>query len=324
MEYLRERTVGNTNKVIAESPAMKGILSTVSRIARLDTTVLITGESGTGKEVIADYIYKMSTRVEKSYIKINCAAIPENLLESELFGYDKGAFTGADSKGKIGIFELAHGGTLFLDEIAEVPIHLQAKLLRALQEREIMRIGGKKTIPVDVRIIAATNVNLKEAVNEGRFREDLFYRLNVIPVELPPLRNRKEDIESLAEYFIEEFYAKYNIKKTLSEKVLEELKKSSWPGNIRELRNVIERVVVSFEGEKITLMQIRSLINNGAAKRNNLKNKDISLGQLLEEYEREIIANYLEEYSSASEVARKLQIDKSTISRKIKKYTLQG
>lgn len=324
LEYLREKSVRNTNKVIAQSPIMKKIISAVSRIARLDTTVLITGESGTGKEVIADYIFRMSTRTEKPYIKINCAAIPENLLESELFGYEKGAFTGADVKGKIGIFELAHGGTLFLDEIAEVPIRLQAKLLRVLQEKEIMRIGGKDTIPVDVRIIAATNIDLKKAVEEGYFREDLYYRLNIIPVEIPPLRDRKEDIESLSRHFVDTFYQKYNIKKTVSQKAIEELKKAYWPGNIRELRNVIERAVVSFDGEQITLMQIKSLINNTRDKGEKRKNSDVSLGQLLEKYEREILAGYLEECPSASEAARKLHIDKSTISRKMKKYGLNG
>ncbi|MFR8072703.1 MAG: sigma-54 interaction domain-containing protein, partial [Anaerovoracaceae bacterium] len=183
LEYLRANSEARRPKIIAKSNSMKRILNTVRRIAQLDTTVLISGESGVGKEVIANYIFNMSNRDDKPFVKINCAAIPDNLLESELFGYEKGAFTGADTKGKAGLFEIANEGTLFLDEITEIPLKLQAKFLRALQEREFMRIGGKESIKVNVRIIAATNRNLKEEVEQGNFREDLYYRLNVVPLE---------------------------------------------------------------------------------------------------------------------------------------------
>lgn len=321
LEYLRAKSKSRKSDVIAKSDKMKDILQTVRRVARLDTTVLISGESGVGKEVIANYIFNMSNRVDKPFVKINCAAIPDNLLESELFGYEKGAFTGADSNGKPGMFEIANEGTLFLDEITEIPLRLQAKLLRVLQERELMRVGGKKPVKVNVRIIAATNVNLKEAVKNGDFREDLYYRLNVVPVEIPPLRERKEDIKALAEYFVCVFSDEYNIKKTLSQEALDELAHAPWYGNIRELRNMIERLMVSYDGEHITVRQVKNLLFSGSRNSNSIVAEDnVTLGELMDEYEREVLMSYLEKYSNAAEVARKLHVDKSTISRKLRKH----
>ena len=325
LEYLREKSKSRKPKIIAESKKMKEILQTARRIAQLDTTVLISGESGVGKEVIADYIFNMSSRSDKPFVKINCAAIPDNLLESELFGYEKGAFTGADAKGKMGIFEIANEGTLFLDEIAEIPMRLQAKLLRVLQEKEFMRIGGKESIEVNVRIVAATNVNLREAVENGDFREDLYYRLNVVPIEIPPLRERKEDIRGLAEHFVQMFYDEYNIKKSISIEAMSELMRAPWHGNIRELRNMIERLTVSYDGEYITARQVRNLIFSGKSSRNESEvatDERASLTEMMNEYEREVLMNYLEKYSTAAEVARKLHVDKSTIGRKLKKYNL--
>lgn len=323
LEYLRGQNKSGKPTIIAESRKMKELLQTAGRIAQLDTTVLISGESGVGKEVIADYIFNMGSRSDKPFVKINCAAIPDNLLESELFGYEKGAFTGADAKGKMGIFEVANGGTLFLDEIAEIPLRLQAKLLRVLQEKEFMRIGGKESIEVNVRILAATNVNLKEAVYNGTFREDLYYRLNVVPIEIPPLRERKEDIKGLAEHFVSEFSEEYNIKKSLSIEAMSELMRAPWHGNIRELRNMIERLMVSYDGEHITARQVKNLIFSGRKEKNDVVTEErASLNELMNEYERELLISYLEKYSTAAEVARKLQVDKSTIGRKLRKYNI--
>jgi PAS domain S-box-containing protein len=211
LEYLRKQSLTPEDNIVAESFEMKNLVEKTRRIAGIDITVLLTGESGTGKELFANLIYQHSGRSSKPFIKVNCAAIPESLMESEFFGYEKGAFTGADKEGKIGIFELANGGTLFLDEIGELPFQMQSKLLRALQEKEIMRIGGKETVSVDVRIIASTNKNLDRATKEGKFREDLFYRLNVMPIEIPPLRKRKEDIPKLAVFFLNKFNREYRM-----------------------------------------------------------------------------------------------------------------
>jgi two-component system response regulator FlrC len=233
-------------EIITADRKMRELLSLTQTVAKSKATVLIQGESGTGKELIAQTIHNQSARGSKAFVAINCAAIPENLLESELFGYEKGAFTGANQN-KIGKFELAHCGSLFLDEISEMDIKLQAKLLRVLQEGQIDPIGGKKTVTVDVRILSATNKNLQSLVRMGKFREDLFYRLNVVNITLPPLRNRVGDIQILAEHFIKKIcQAKNtNIISTLSEDALELLKDYRWPGNVRELENVIERAIVT-------------------------------------------------------------------------------
>lgn len=323
LEYLRAAGKSAKHRVIVKSERMKKVLQTAKRISQLDTTVLISGESGVGKEVIADYIFNNGCRKDKPFVKINCAAIPDNLLESELFGYEKGAFTGADNKGKPGLFEIANGGTLFLDEVTEIPLRLQAKFLRVLQEREFMRIGGKEPIQVNVRIIAATNRDLKLAIEEGTFREDLYYRLNVVPIEIPPLRERQDDIKALAEYFVESFSEEYNIKKTISEEALSELICAPWHGNIRELRNMIERLMVIYDGEHITARQVKNLLVSADRGRNRFSSEEnITLGQLMDEYEREVLIGYLERYRTAAEVARKLHVNKSTIGRKLKKYNI--
>lgn len=323
LEYLRAKSKIKHPELIIKSKNVQKILETIKRVAPLDITILITGESGVGKEVVADYIFQMSQRKDKPFVKINCAAIPESLLESELFGYEKGAFTGADHQGRIGIFEMAQGGTLFLDEIAEIPLRLQAKLLRVLQEKEIRRIGGKKTIAVDVRILAAANVNLEQAVAAGTFREDLYYRLSIVPIEIPPLRERREDICALAEHFVALFCEEYHTRKTISVEAMAELKRAQWPGNIRELRNLMERIVISFDGEQITARQVKNLISSSNKKRKRLQVEEhLSLEELMEEYERELLLSYLEKYATAAEVARRLHVDKSTIGRKLKKYHL--
>lgn len=235
---------GSKHSLIAKSPPMQEILNTVQKVARSNASVFISGESGTGKEVIARALHTESFRKHQPFIRVNCAAIPALLLESEFFGHEKGAFTGAFSR-RIGRFEMAHKGTLLLDEISEIPIELQAKLLRAVQEQEFERVGGTTTIGVDVRFIATSNRNLQECIEEKSFREDLYYRLNVVPIHLPPLRDRKEDIIPLAEYFLEKLALENHKKKlSLSEEAKKVLLDYPWPGNVRELANIMERTVV--------------------------------------------------------------------------------
>ncbi len=253
--YLQEeiRTVHNFQEIIGGSDALKYVLYKVNQIAPTDTTALILGETGTGKELIARAIHSASGRRERPLVKVNCAALPANLIESELFGHERGAFTGAFVK-QAGRFELANGGTLFLDEIGELPLELQAKLLRVLQDKEFERLGGSKTIKVDVRLISATNRNLEHEVREGRFRQDLWYRINVFPITLPPLRERKEDIPLLATAFVTRLSKRLGraIRK-IPDRVMDELQSYDWPGNIRELENVIERAIISTEGPVLTL-----------------------------------------------------------------------
>jgi transcriptional regulator with GAF, ATPase, and Fis domain len=231
-------------EIVGKSPALQAVLTRVAKVAPADTTVLITGETGTGKELIARAIHKRSQRSSRAFVSVNCAAIPTTLIAAELFGHEKGAFTGAVQR-RLGRFELADGGTIFLDEIGELPPETQVTLLHVLHEREFERIGGSRTIQADVRVIAATNRDLEKAIADGNFRSDLFYRLNVIPIVIPPLRDRKEDIRALVEYFIQ-IYARKTGKKigTIEKKTLEQLESYAWPGNIRELQNVIERSVI--------------------------------------------------------------------------------
>jgi PAS domain S-box-containing protein len=240
-------------EIVGESPALQEVLAHVVKVAKAESTVLITGETGTGKELIARAIHKRSPRAARAFISVNCAAIPQSLISSELFGHEKGAFTGAVQR-RLGRFELAEGGTIFLDEIGELPLDTQIALLRILQEREFERVGGTKSIRANVRVIAATNRNLHAAIDAGIFRRDLFYRLNVFPIEMPPLRKRKEDIALLVEYFIDRYATKAGKKiRGINRATLERLKSYSWPGNIRELQNVIERSVIVCETENFTV-----------------------------------------------------------------------
>ena len=310
--------------MIAEDEETKELAKKAARVAKLDTTVLLTGESGTGKEVFANFIYQNSGRVGKPFIKVNCAAIPENLVESELFGYEGGAFTGADRKGKMGFFEMANHGTLFLDEVAEIPIHLQSKLLRAIQEREIIHVGGDRTIPVDIRLIAATNRDLKSAVENGTFRGDLYYRLNVMPIELTPLKGRKKDIKALAVYFVDTFNKDYKLSKTISDEAIEVLQQYSWPGNIRELENIMERIMISFDGQVITKGQVEQVTGMSVEPDMVIDSfEGKSMTELLEDYERLILEEMMSKYKRASEVGRKLKMNKSTLSRRLSKYGIE-
>lgn len=325
IEYLKNRSISMLGNVVANNLQSRLAIERALRVANMDTTVLLTGESGTGKEVFSNLIYKNSKRVGKPFIKVSCAAIPENLLESEMFGYEKGAFTGADTNGHRGFFELANTGTIFLDEIGEIPIHLQSKLLRVLQEREVVRIGGHSPIPLDIRLIAATKVNLVEAVENGNFREDLYYRLNVMQIEIPPLRKRKQDIGALAESFVTALNGRYKLNKILSHGAIEALEKYDWPGNVRELQNVIERSVISFDGKEINKFQIERLLYPKGLK-SYIPVTEILDGDkfvdLVENYEKSILEEMLSKYKTASNAARALGMSKSTISRKLKKYNL--
>lgn len=287
--------------------------------------MLITGESGTGKEMFARAIHNYSSRKKNSFIAINCGAIPESLLESEFFGYVKGAFTGADPKGKIGKFELADKGTIFLDEIGDMPLYLQVKLLRVLQEREIIRVGSNQPVKIDVRIIAATNKNLEEMIKEGLFRQDLYYRLNVIPFEIPPLRERYEDVKILVEYFADKYSELFNKKyKCIDDEVWNVFYKYDWPGNIRELENTMEFMVNIMDTSGIITRENipKRIIEN----KNIEENRDMTDVLNLKEVEKQLIKKALAICGATThgkrEAAEKLGIGIATLYRKIEEYNL--
>ena len=309
------------DQIISQNKAMLEIFERVKKVAFTSTNVLITGESGTGKELIARSIHRQGNRKHAPFVAINCAAIASELMESEMFGHEKGAFTGAHTR-TIGKFEHAHGGTLFLDEISVLRSDLQAKLLRVLQEREIERIGSNKLIKVDIRVISATNTNLENAVAQGQFRQDLYFRLNVVPISIPPLRERKEDIPLLAKHFLDKFNTAFNKKiPGFSEKALDALTRYHWPGNIRELENLVERIVVLSTGnEKIDLKDIplEILMNSGQ----NIQEREVREGGLLkirEAIEKRIILNILEASQwNQSETAKILKVNRNTLLQKAK------
>ncbi len=313
-----------SEKFVVSSRKMKDLLDTVIRLAQVDSTVLITGESGTGKELIAETIHNHSMRKNQPFIKINCGAITRNLLESELFGYDDGAFTGAKKGGKAGYFELANGGTLLLDEISELPFNLQVNLLRVLQSKELIRVGGEKAIPVDVRIIAATNRDILGLVENKLFREDLYYRLNVVPIEVPPLRERKEEIPVLAAHFVQVFNKKYKMEKELSSQVIDVLMEYDWPGNVRELENIIERLVVTIPGNILARDNLPlHLKKDSPEKHPQIKVSGIMpLREAMEAVEKQILEQAYSRYKATREVARQLEVDPSTVLRKAAKYSI--
>ena len=319
-------------QLVGECRFMRQLKRLISRIAPSPSSVMVVGESGTGKEVVARAIHKLSGRRNKPFIAINCAAIPEQLLESELFGYVKGAFTGASANGKTGLIQAANTGTLFLDEIGDMPLMLQAKLLRAIEAREILPIGASSPIQVDIRIISATNQNLAQFIAEGKFREDLFYRLNVIPITLPPLRERQEDIELLVHYFLHLHTRRLgSVYPGIAPDVVEILRKHRWPGNLRELSNLMEYLVnVVPSGEVIdsTLLP-PNLLNNGTTEQSDVTevseahlSLDDAGGTALEEMEKQMIREALSRHNSKKQVADELGIGIATLYRKIKKYEL--
>ncbi|MCW7418020.1 sigma-54-dependent Fis family transcriptional regulator [Escherichia coli] len=319
-------------QLVGECRVMRQLKRLISRIAPSPSSVMVVGESGTGKEVVARAIHKLSGRRNKPFIAINCAAIPEQLLESEPFGYVKGAFTGASANGKTGLIQAANTGTLFLDEIGDMPLMLQAKLLRAIEAREILPIGASSPIQVDIRIISATNQNLAQFIAEGKFREDLFYRLNVIPITLPPLRERQEDIELLVHYFLHLHTRRLgSVYPGIAPDVVEILRKHRWPGNLRELSNLMEYLVnVVPSGEVIdsTLLP-PNLLNNGTTEQSDVTevseahlSLDDAGGTALEEMEKQMIREALSRHNSKKQVADELGIGIATLYRKIKKYEL--
>ena len=319
--------------IIARNKRMKDILELARKLANVDTTVLILGESGVGKEVVARLLHKANQRrAKQAFITINCGAIPKDLLEAELFGYEPGAFTGAAKEGKSGMFELASGGSILLDEVGEMPLDLQVKLLRVLQDKEFTRIGGIKSIKIDVRIIAATNKDLLELVNKGLFRKDLYYRLNVVPLEIPPLRERKEDIFPLAIHYLRGFNKKYGQEKILSADLIDIMENYSWPGNVRELMNVVERMVVTTEGNILQAKDFPVANNYVAGKagsplvRNEYLNRDFkesNLNKIIEETEKALIADVLKTSRTTAVAARRLGISRSTLTRKMRNYGIK-
>ena len=311
----------DTSFIVSESEAMHNVMALTKKLASVNTTVLITGESGVGKGLIARRLHEEGVRWKKPFVTVNCGAIPENLIESELFGYVAGAFTGSRADGKQGLFEAAQDGTIFLDEISELPLNLQVKLLQVIQERQITPVGGTRPIPVDVRIISATNRNLEELVKEGRFREDLYYRLNVVPINVPALRERPADIIPLIQMNIARCNRELGETKSISPDALSILLKYPWPGNIRELQNIIERLVITTSHNVITEDDIFIFIKE-AAEDNQINYADTSLAAALERAEKEILSRALENYKSTRAIARVLKVSQPTVDRKLNKYGL--
>jgi two-component system, NtrC family, response regulator HydG len=317
--YLNEELSRSFPEIIGESPAMQSVFALIDKVAQGDSTVLIQGESGTGKELVARAIHRKSNRSGMPFVRVNCGALNDNLLESELFGHEKGAFTGAIKQRK-GRFELADGGTLFLDEIGDVSSTMQVKLLRVLQEKEFERVGGEQTIKCDVRVISATNKNLQQAVSENKFREDLYYRLSVIPFVLPALRQRKEDIEVLANFFIDKLSQKNNRPK-ISAEVINAFKDYSWPGNIRELENLIERLLVISAEDEITLPQVIQYLGQGVSATNNYNG--LALDEALARFEKGLIQHAMKQADGVKNRAAKiLGVRTSALYYKLEKYGL--
>lgn len=307
------------NDILGESPPFVRSKKQANRVAKEDVTVLLIGESGTGKELFARAIHNASLRKKEVFMPINCGAIPDSLIESELFGYEKGAFTGANPKGKIGKFEMANKGTIFLDEIGDIPLHMQVKLLRVLQERKIVKVGGVSPISVDVRVIAATNKNLWKMVKAGEFREDLYYRLNVIPIEIPPLRERPEDILLLAKKFLDRYSNIYEKDiRTIAKRAQKLMLEHSWPGNVRELENLIEYGVIFEKGKSLSDTTLLKKLPN---KLNGKQKPGTSLKEMVAEYEKNVITNKLKRYGNdlkaKEKIAEELDISLPTLYRKL-------
>lgn len=318
VNFLSQELGKKYGKIVGQSDAMKEVALLIRQVAKTGATVLITGESGTGKEVAAVEIHKASNRADKPFVAVNCAALPEQLLESELFGHEKGAFTGATSKKK-GRFEIADKGTIFLDEIGEMPINMQAKLLRVLQERCFERVGGTETIHVDVRVIATTNIDLATAISNGTFREDLYYRLNVMRISMPPLRSRKEDIPLLVNHFLEKLDPSRS--KKISSVAMKILTRYNWPGNIRELQNAIERALIVCQGTEIQPVHFPKELLNSLEETTTPVINLTEGGFSLEELEKHLIIKALEKHNyNQTKVAKYLGISRPTLLYRLKKY----
>lgn len=308
----------------SQSPAYLSLLQTIDKIAPAESTVLLSGETGVGKNVIAQQIHGLSDRGNEPFVEINCGAIPESLIESELFGYVKGAFTGANKGGKAGLIKMADGGTLFLDEIGELPIHLQAKLLQFLQQRKFLPVGSTEYQTADVRVLAATNLDLMEEVKKGNFRSDLFYRLNVLPVRIPSLKERKEDIIGLVQYNLEKYNKKHKRNCRLSADVMDIFQHCDWPGNIRELENLIERLVVIAPEHEIQVKDLPAHMREQEVNAFDLSsfNRGDSLNEVLESVEKSIISKAYAQFKTTRKTAEELGVSQSLLMRRLKKYNL--
>lgn len=326
---------GETNTLLYCSRAMDQVIQSLHRVANTSATIMIQGETGTGKDVLANHIHSISPRGKRDMISLNCAAISSSLFESELFGYESGAFTGAKAKGSPGLIESAQNSTLFLDEVDSIPFDCQGKLLRAIETKRIRRIGGTKPIDVDFRLIIATNKDLYKLVREGKFREDLYYRFNVFSVSIPPLRERKEDIRLLTDYFLERYCTQYDVQKTLSETVYQQFEEYEWPGNVRELKNIVERAVLASDIDTTELKYIHipnsatatvkkaAPMKESSSEDRQLLNESPSLEDRIDGYEKRIIEDALVKYDSVTKAASYLNVSISTLSRKIAKYGLK-
>ncbi len=325
---LLKKELNNKGELVFCSKAMEAVVERAYKVAQNDVAVLITGPSGSGKEHIANMIWQKSKRKDKPFVRINCAAIPESLLESELFGYEAGAFTGGLAKGKKGLIESAEQGTLLLDEIGELPLSLQSKLLRVLQDHEVRRVGGSRTMKVDFRLIASTNADIKQMIAEKSFREDLYYRLSVIEISIPPLKQRKDDIALLVHYFLKIFNVKYDMHKYMSKEAMQYLYCAEYPGNVRQLRNIVERTMILSQNDEIQQRDVYEAFGiqspvTTAEKIPITVTSNMTLKNMLEEYEKHILTEYMKIYGSGNKIAKKLKTDQSTISRKLNKYHIK-
>ncbi len=321
LDYLRSNNLNNFSKVIGVSDKIKNVTSLINKIAKFDTSVLFTGMTGVGKTMFARLTHAESSRKNGPFIEINCGAIPENLLESELFGYEKGAFTGANKEGKRGLIELANKGTLFLDEIGDLPLHMQVKLLKVIQEKNMIRVGGTESIQVDFRLISATSKDLNAKVKTGEFREELFYRINIITIYIPSLNERREDIVPLSMHFLEKCKDKYGLSKTLSNSAINCLTKYNWPGNIRELENTIERLVLTTSDYMITVEDIPDYIKLYAQDSSEtIYEQNKTLKDILTEIEKKVITESYMKHKTTTGVAKELGISQPSASIKINQY----
>ncbi len=320
-EEMRKKQSQENQLVTGNNKMMKYIIENLSQVSNYNVIVLLTGETGVGKSLIAKTIHQISNRRQEPFVHVNCGAIPENLLESELFGYVEGAFTGASKKGKKGLFEAASGGTLFLDEIGEIPLSVQVKLLHVIENSYINKIGKTTPIKIDTRIVVATNKNLKKLVEEGKFREDLYYRLNVVPIHIPSLRERKEDIPILIHHFIDKLNAKFGLSKSISEEGYKLLTSYDWPGNIRQLENTIERLLITVQKDTIDMAHIINVIGPEDVVDTGLQGI-IPLKQAREAVETRIIKEALKKYKTTRKVAEVLEVDQSTIVKKMQRYNI--
>ncbi|KOA20445.1 transcriptional regulatory protein ZraR [Clostridium homopropionicum DSM 5847] len=313
----------NLDSIVGISEEINECKDKIRKVVKVNSNILLVGESGVGKELFAHSIHNESDRRDMPFVVLNCSAIPENLIESELFGYEEGSFTGAKKGGNIGKFELANGGTIFLDEIGEMPIYLQAKLLRVLQEKEVHRIGGKKPIKLDVRVISATNRDLKQMIREGKFREDLYYRLNVISIEIPPLRKRIKDIPLLIKNFVDDFHRETGLYRKIGNEVMDVFIGYNWPGNIRELKNIIEKICVIADDVNVSIKDIPKYIVNSSLKK-KWENQNTGLNNIMKSIEKEIILNTLKQCKgNKRKTAMVLEIPRSKLYRKLDEYNIE-